>query len=950
MNILKRNMSLSKVFIALACACSGISQANAYSEDATVEANKEVERVTITGSRIKRADLEGVVNVISISSDDMVKNGFTSVYEALQNTTAATGAVLGEIETGSYTPGAKELNLRGLGPEYTLILVNGKRLANYPMPYGGNSNFVNLDMIPMAMVERIDMQSGGASAVYGSEAMGGVINIITKKGIEGHYLELKGGIDTYGTNKSKGLTFVGGIEEGDWTLDYALEYKTNDGLVSGDRPFHDSDWDNPSPNARIELNRSITVRSDDTPTVNNYADQFCNTKENPHSKAVSHHINRGKTPIGSSCGWDENVSNQMINKNETASVYLNSEYQLTKDLSVFANGFYIQQEKKGTRGPLFYSGTKFWDPDLVNKDGTNGAIVKQMWRKVLDTEYTDDGYGRTFDDSSYSFNFGLQGVIGNYDFSLTYARSAYDFNDRYLHNTKEGWASLRGQQFGEHTVNGETLPVFRPDYELWYGGFDKEKTMRMADWAVYKGESVNNTVTADITGDLFELPAGPVAFSAYIEAMDESTEAIPDERIINKGFEGLTGLITKGSRKRYAAAVELLIPVIENLDMETAVRYDYYDDASQADGAFSSQVGFIYRPIEELVFRTAYGTTFRGPDMASLYKGFSGGFGGGNDRTVADACLSLDTNGSAEGYNSDALAVVCNDADLTADPTKPSLQVSFDTVSQGDLSLKEETGTSFTAGIMYEFSDYMAVKLDYYDIVIKDKIQELGAGYIMETDYECRTGVKDSNSALCTNMSGRIQRYDESGQSIDRLGNAITGDAYTPHTITGGYINAAERRDSGIDISFMGNAETSYGNISYKLDITKVLGKKERLLAEDELIDYLSDQNNFDFRETGNASITWEDDGTAVSLLANYKGKLWNNANYGERKKLPAWIRYNLTLGHEITQDSRVVLSITNLLNAMPPQDETFSGYPFYRAGAYDTLGRQFNFKYTYSF
>jgi len=100
----------------------------------------------------------------------------------------------------------------------------------------------------------------------------------------------------------------------------------------------------------------------------------------------------------------------------------------------------------------------------------------------------------------------------------------------------------------------------------------------------------------------------------------------------------------------------------------------------------------------------------------------------------------------------------------------------------------------------------------------------------------------------------------------------------------------------------------------------------------------------------GNASITWQNDSTAISLLANYKGELWNNAPYGERKKLPAWIRYNLTVGLQFDEDNRAVFGITNLLNAMPPQDETFGGGLFFRGGAYDSLGRQFNLKYTYAF
>ncbi|MBT1444415.1 TonB-dependent receptor [Shewanella sp. JM162201] len=932
---------LSPLALALLLPLGG-AQANEGTNKA--EADKPLERISVTGTRISRADLEGVTNVATITADDMVKSGFNTVYDALSNLSSANGAIIGEVETGSYTPGAKELNLRGIGPEYTLILVNGKRLAYYPMPYGGQTNFVNLDMIPTAMVERIDIQTGGASAVYGSEAMAGVINIITKKGIEGHYIDAEAGIDTYNSNPRQMLSFVGGFANEGWTLDYALEYKGNEGLYASDRPYHDSVWDNPNPKANRELNRSITVYSSDTPYINNYADKYCNTADNPHPRAVAHYISRNN--YGMSCGWDETGDNHLINQNESFSGYLNTEYELSENAQLFANGFFITQEKKGARGVLLFNDTQFVDPDLIDKDGNQGAVVKYMWRKVLDSEYTSDGLGRTYDDQSYSVNAGLKGLVGDFDYSLTLSRSEYDFSDEYMHATKAGFADLLGPQLGTH----EGLPVHRPDYKYWFGAFDAAKMSRVADWVTYTGNSFNNTFTADIAGDLFELPAGPLSFAAYIEVMEEGTSSIPDERVLNKGFSGLTGVITEGSRNRYAAATEVLVPVLDNLEVQGALRYDFYDDDSNVGGAFSSQLGFTYRPVESLVLRSAAGTTFRGPDMAAIYKGFSGNFGMANDRLTADACKTLAQTGAAPGYDVDALTLSCADADLTSDPSKPSLSANYESISSGDKTLKEETGTTFTTGLVYEFSEALSFNLDYYDITIKDKIQALDPGYIVNTDYECRTGVYDSNSELCQNMASRIVRYDANGKGVDYLGNSISGNPYLIHTVTGGYINAAERQDAGIDFGFEGYIPSTFGDWRYDVSLTQVLKKKERLREGDELLDLLDSQNNFDFKTMASAQLGWTKDNTAVSLLASYKGEMWNNANYGERERLPGWTRFNLTIGQRLGEDTRLLFSVTNLFNAMPPQDETFSSFPFYRTGSYDTLGRQFSLRVTHQF
>lgn len=937
-----KRLTLNKLSLAVIVSLSASSYvlANEQQEQTNVD---EIERIVTTGTRIKRTDLEGVVNVTTITSSDMIKNGFDSVYDALTNLTQSNGALIGEVETGSYTPGAKEINLLGIGPEYTLVLINGKRLAQYPMPFNGQTNFVNMDMIPTAMVERIDIQTGGASAVYGSDAMAGVINIITKKGIEGHFVDVEGGVDTYGSNKRASVSFVGGFKQQNWTLDYALEYNKNDGLKGYDRPYHDSAWDNPSDTYNYELNRSITVYSRDTATLNNYADMYCNTADNPHSKAVLHYIKRNN--YGASCGWDETGENHLINKNESVSAYLNTEYALSDKLYFFANGFYMTQQKQGTRGTLLFSDTEFWDPDLANKDGSQGAAVQYMWRKVLDSEYTNDGMGRTFDDNTFSINFGVAGQVHEFDYSIAYARSEYNFSDKYVHATVEGLQNLLGQQYGMH--NG--LPVHRPDYALWFGGWDATTAMQYLDWVTYTGKSFSDTITADLSGDLFELDAGPVAFSVYAEYLKEGTKATPDPRVLNKEFAGLTGLISEGERDRYAIASEILIPVSEQIDVEGALRYDYYDDASNVGGAPSYQIGVSYTPIDALKLRTAYGTTFRGPDMAAVYKGFSGNFASSNDRILADACYQFDQNGNSGNYNPDALTLTCADADLS-DPTQPSLVTRHDSLSKGDKTLTEETGSTFTLGVVYEFSRELSFNLDYYDITIKDKVEQLSAGYIVSVNYDCQQGVYDSNSALCQNMASRITRFDENGNAIDYLGKPDSGLPYQIHEVTEGYINASERQDAGLNFGVNGLYATEYGDFSYKFDANKVLKKKERLRAGDELLDLLNDQNNFDFKFLANLSLGWQKDDTAINLFINHKGKLWNNANYGERVKLPAWTRTNFTLAQNLGEQSRVMFTVTNLFNAMPPQDETFGSYPYYRAGAYDTLGRQFSLRFTTEF
>jgi iron complex outermembrane receptor protein len=135
----------------------------------------------ITGSRIPRAGTEGPSAVTVITADDITKQGYRNVFDALTNQTQNSGFVQGADYGNTFTPSANAISLRGLGPNHTLVLLNGRRMADFPIAYDGTVNFTNLANIPSSVVDRIEILSGGASAVYGSDAVAGVVNIILKK-------------------------------------------------------------------------------------------------------------------------------------------------------------------------------------------------------------------------------------------------------------------------------------------------------------------------------------------------------------------------------------------------------------------------------------------------------------------------------------------------------------------------------------------------------------------------------------------------------------------------------------------------------------------------------------------------------------------------------------------------------------------------------------------------
>lgn len=159
-----------------------------------------------------------------------------------------------------FAPNANIINLRGLGPGRSLVLINGRRVAEYPLPYGGQSNFINLGAIPSSAVERIEVLSGGASAIYGSDAVAGVMNIVTKKNYEGLEAKLYGSSTTRGGGDTGNLQIVGGKSGDRWTLTYAMEYMNREAIFTCQRDFMDSMLDSPIASGRTP-GQPVPVRS-----------------------------------------------------------------------------------------------------------------------------------------------------------------------------------------------------------------------------------------------------------------------------------------------------------------------------------------------------------------------------------------------------------------------------------------------------------------------------------------------------------------------------------------------------------------------------------------------------------------------------------------------------------------------------------------------------------------
>ena len=228
----------------LAAAISSILAISAYSSVAGAQqvatpdpaaAPAQLEPVIVTGSWIPQIQQENASPVVAITAEDIDRQGFQNVSELLRAQPLATGAVQDNQFSGGFTPGATTISLLGLEPGFTLILLDGRPLADYPLLYNGEGNFTDLSSIPTGMVERIDVLPGNQSAIYGSAAIAGVVNIILKKRIEGVQLAARAGGYEQGGGDNMRFELTGGMGRDNLDVTFGFQYSSQEPICGTDR-------------------------------------------------------------------------------------------------------------------------------------------------------------------------------------------------------------------------------------------------------------------------------------------------------------------------------------------------------------------------------------------------------------------------------------------------------------------------------------------------------------------------------------------------------------------------------------------------------------------------------------------------------------------------------------------------------------------------------------------
>lgn len=901
-------------------------------EEATAEGATTLDRVQVTGSRIKRAEIEGPAPVVVITAAELEEQGFTTVYEALNTLSQFTGSVQNELTAGSFTQNANFLNLRGLGPGYQLVLINGRRAADYPLPYNGQSNAVNLANIPTAAIERIEILSGGASAIYGSDAVAGVVNIIMRSNFDGDLVTVRGGTTTRGGGDSGRLQWVGGRTGDNWSVTYAAEVLEREAIYASQRDFMDSYRDDPSVDP-ADATATEGVRF----TVNRGSG---NIREWPAPGGAAEICGRfsdfelfASTPGGTPnlCGYFGYPATQSIrNSDSSYSGYLYTTYDFDGGLQAWGQLSAARSEAKLASATRFVQSggslgiTTHYDPVL-------GGNVGNILRIFTPAEVGNTGAQSDYVETSFDIAAGLRGVAfdGRFDWDATVSHARYSADQSF------NWpvaSRVRDFFFGPRLgTTAAGLPIYELNVDRLLNPLTPADIASFSSNYQSEADSETTQATFTMSGDLFELPAGPLAMAGVLEAAQQKYDITPDFRMEQSytGTEGPMGRTATGGggdRNRYALGLEFSVPILSTVKANIAGRHDKYDDASSVDGATTWMAGLEWRPVDSLLLRASHSTSFRAPDMHYVFARPSGFF----------------LNGARDEYRCrrDGLDPLSN-TDCGAGTT---YSYSFAGVREGSIDLEEETGRSTTVGFVWDVMDRMSLSVDYYRITLEGAVRDIAFSYLIRNEADCRLGQTrdgtpvDVNSASCQYFTSLITR--EGNNPALGQDERVTQYRSVP-------FNQALQETSGIDAAFRYAFDTDrMGDFNIGLNWTHVLKLEDEEFPGSERRNVRDHMQFFNFRSRVNWTLGWERNDWAATLYGYRWGSL---PNWAETARIGSYVIWNANVQKKLTDKATLGLYVNNVFDELAPEDDTYNSYPFFWR-AYSPIGREVFVQFDYRF
>ena len=828
---------------------------------------QKIEKIEVTGSNIKRVEAEGPAPVQIITRQDIERSGQTTVGEVLRNLPINSAASFDDNFTGSFARGSSGVSLRGLGQKSTLTLINGRRMANNPFAQNLQDTFVDLNSIPLAAIERIEVLKDGASAIYGSDAIAGVVNIILRKDFTGLELGTGYGISSHHDGAEKRASIAGGWGEAGkdkFNIVGVLDYFDRDTIWARDRNF-----------SRTADQRRFQGGTDVRSTLSNpgnyarvagFPAPFGPTRipfqTCPTERLVA--IN-GVTQ----CVEDTTVYNTLIPETKRLGLFSRLTYEFSSNLS----GFFelgLNKTETFTQTPPFSTPANQIGPGVARQINARLPVgnPSNPYSVPVDVRYRFDDVGPRQilnDTEAKRFVAGLKGTAGRWDWEsgVLYANSYSTQDD------KNGIS-----------VSGLLSVIADGSYNFLNPSANTAATYnRLKAEYQRRGDSTIKQWDAKATSELMQLPAGPLAIAVGAETRKESLNDIADDILIKGDVLGRGSSRAKGSRTLTSGYAEFNVPVIRNLELQIAGRIDRYSDFGSSS---TPKLAFRWTPQREWLIRGSYAKGFRAPNLVEA-----------GDSAAFAFNTVIDTRRCA--------------INVAYCPTVGAPSI----ISAGQ-GLKPEKSDSRSLGFVWDISKDASVAVDGFDIAQKRLISTEGAQAIL--NLETTDPV----------YAARVLRAPPDATDIGRgaPGNIIG--------VLNQFVNLTELRTKGYDIDLRWRImRNEYGTWSLNSINTYIHSYKTQNVKTDPLIEFAGTYSLP--RARGVHTFIWEQGPWFASATFNHIDKYAasDSAPVGSTSVVGNFDTVDLQGAYSGIKNFKITLGVRNLADREPPIDLSSGTIPY---------------------
>lgn len=851
--------------------------------------------IVVTGSRIRRQDLAGVGPATVVTAEQIQNTGIVNIETALQRLPANAG--FAGNQTSAYWTnngyGTAQVNLRGLGIKRTLVLLNGRRLVAGGT--GANSS-PDLNMIPVVALARTDVLKDGASAIYGADAMAGVVNLVTRTDYEGLGLSVRQGITERGDGSDLTADLLWGIRNDRGGFMAAVTYQKTSAVNMASR----------APCSLAETTPGSLSCVNSASTIGGRA-VLPNGQQINFNQVPGGNGNFYEPYSPAKHNFNSNPFLNAVSPVERVSTAFFADYALTDGIQAFGEFLYTFRKSNQIATPGTLRNLSIPASNPTNPTGQNLVLAQRR--------LAEPGARHFFQETdTLQGTFGLRGKLANdwaWEVAGSFGRNTAVDGSTNIANLERVANTLDRSKCS--STAGAAIPC--GDY-LGFG----DLTPQVLDYILFtsrdRGGNELGTVTADLNGDLFSLPAGAVSFATGVVYRREKGWRDPDPLTVLGVANVNQQDPISGSSTAKEAYLELSVPVLANtafakaLTLDGAVRYSDYN-LFGSDWNYKLSADWVVN--DSIRLRGTYGTGFRIPNVPELFGGVSEG-----NLTTTDPCSRYTSSGNV------TLIANCQASGVPANYTQ--LGTTILTTVGGNQSLRPESSTTWTVGTVISprgIIPGLSLTADWFDIKIKDAIRAIPGSTKLAVCYASQ----NLSHPFCSDFTR----------------SALTGEVTY---LSAQPINTGREEMNGLDLGLVYSGAVGEVKISLDLNMTylnKYVVNPFPGGAPIYFDGFIGGGNGGYPKWRGYGVLTAEKDGISATWSTQWIGKATDfNASAGDiGYRTPNVFYHNLQLAFAIDEKTRFQIGADNLFDRKAPYIQSFTDANT-DTMTYDLLGRRF--------